>query len=955
MTATHPDIVLRHLRDFASAEAVRCAPDRQLLHRFTQGRDEAAFTALVRRHGPLVLSVCRRVLHNSHDAEDAFQATFLVLAKKAADLDGQRPLGGWLYQVAYHMAINARKQAAARRKREARSDQRMMPDPIAEVSGRELVAVFDEEMQTLPASERLALVLCYFQSKTHDEAAGEIGCSLSTLKRRLESGKERLRQRSARRGVALTVAALGAALAEQGLAAVPAALIHAAVRTSLHTAGAVLTPAASLAAGALKATFLTKPKIAAAVLLLLGTLLAAGAWARQGKAQPPAPELTGAPPAATPQQAPAAPKEPKKPDGPTITVSGRVLDPQGKPLAGAQVAVCGDRGLYLGGSGWWVVSRNEVIGRTKTDADGKYRLTVKRLEEQMTFRAVRVVASADGYGLSWKNVKADADADEADVRLTAVQHVTGHIVGLQGEDVAGATIHVVYISRIAEKGSPWQDWNISLPADLGLTFKTDAKGNFDCSRFGSGLKLVCEIRELGYERKEEWIIETDDPKKCQKLSVVLPTGRYVEGRVVYEDTRKPVPFAKLVLANPIINAKTDAQGRFKVALFNADENGAFGKSAVDIAVHAIPPAGEPYIGAYALAEFPKGVVRREVEVVLPRAVLIHGRVTEAGSDKPVAGAYVADLAFNEHGTKTAADGSFRIGLNKKGGRLLVTHPSGEFIPIILGSGGGTNNPNGGSFTKPYGERAYYHAAADIKLAKDDKEKEVNFTLRRGVTVKGKFVGPDDKPVKSAVLLVSDHKLRFESTMHPMQVLDGRFELRGLDPDKKYRLLFLEHPRRPNLAYTVEAVESFGQLWLSELLGPGHKLGAFVEIDPKKVGDDLVVKLAPCGQAKVRFVDDKGKPLAGYEPWLQLVVTPGPTVYQALQDKMLAAEVITLIGRFQGGSANLKTDDKGYVTFAGLIPGAPYRLKKVMNDPTNEIIKEFSVEAGKTVEFEIVVK
>src|SRR5436305_2826613 len=103
MTTTHPDIVLRHLRDFATAEAARTAPDRQLLQRFAQGRDEAAFAALVRRHGPLVLSVCRRVLHNAHDAEDAFQATFLVLAQKAAGLDRQRPLGGWLHQVAYNM------------------------------------------------------------------------------------------------------------------------------------------------------------------------------------------------------------------------------------------------------------------------------------------------------------------------------------------------------------------------------------------------------------------------------------------------------------------------------------------------------------------------------------------------------------------------------------------------------------------------------------------------------------------------------------------------------------------------------------------------------------------------------------------------------------------------------------------------------------------------------------
>jgi RNA polymerase sigma factor (sigma-70 family) len=526
MSATHPDIVLRHLRHITTAEAVRSASDRQLLQRFAEARDEAAFAALVRRHGPLVFSVCRRVLHNAHDAEDVFQATFFVLARKAANLDGQRPLGGWLHQVAYHMAINARKQAAARQKREYQSARCVESDPLAEVSGRDLLAVFDEELQALPSSERLALVLCYLQSKTRDEAAREVGCSTSTLKRRLERGKERLRLRLSRRGVVLSAAALAALFTEQAGAAVPAVLVHAAVQMSLDTATGALTPAAALAEGALKATFATKLKVAAAVLLALGTLFMAGAWARQGRAQPPTPEPDrGVQLADARKPSREEAKEAPKPEGKTMTVSGRVLDPQGKPLLGAQVAVCGQQGLYLGGRGWWAVSRNEVIGRAKTDADGKYRLTVPRLDEQMTYRTVRVVASADGFGLSWKGVKADAETAEVDVRLTPVQRVTGHIVGIQGEDAAGVTIHVVKITRPLEKGAPWQDGTLPSPADLGLTFKTDAKGNFDCGRFGPGVKLECEIREPGYERMEDWFIDTADKKQCQDIRLVLPTGR----------------------------------------------------------------------------------------------------------------------------------------------------------------------------------------------------------------------------------------------------------------------------------------------------------------------------------------------------------------------------------------------------------------------------------------------
>src|SRR5207244_126010 len=104
MTTTHPGLVLRHLRELVTAKEARTVPDEQLLDRFTRGREEAAFTALVRRYGPLVLGVCRRVLHQEQDAEDVFQATFLVLARKASSIDRRTSLGSWLYRVAFHMA-----------------------------------------------------------------------------------------------------------------------------------------------------------------------------------------------------------------------------------------------------------------------------------------------------------------------------------------------------------------------------------------------------------------------------------------------------------------------------------------------------------------------------------------------------------------------------------------------------------------------------------------------------------------------------------------------------------------------------------------------------------------------------------------------------------------------------------------------------------------------------------
>src|SRR5262245_4567597 len=170
MTTLRTDTVLRHVRRLAARPGVG-VDDRQLLERFTAGRDEPAFAELVRRHGPMVLGVCRRVLGNAADADDAFQATFLVLVRKAGSTSKGESGGGWLHQVAHNLALKARGQAAARRRREQRPEKRSPADPLDEVTGRELLTLLDGELSRLPQHYRAALVLCYLEGKTRDEAA----------------------------------------------------------------------------------------------------------------------------------------------------------------------------------------------------------------------------------------------------------------------------------------------------------------------------------------------------------------------------------------------------------------------------------------------------------------------------------------------------------------------------------------------------------------------------------------------------------------------------------------------------------------------------------------------------------------------------------------------------------------------------------------------------------------
>jgi RNA polymerase sigma factor (sigma-70 family) len=248
--------------------------DSQLLRRFTDAGDQAAFATLVRRHGPMVWGVCTRALPIAQDAEDAFQATFLVLVRKARSLSQPEQLSPWLYGVARRTALKARAEATRRRARE----NAVMDRPAQEASDvlrRELRQVLDEEVSRLPARYRTPFLLCYLEGLTNDEAARRLGCPKGTILSRLSRAREILRGRLARRGLGLSASALSVALPDSLSAAVPSALVESTIRLSIsYAAGmavsALSAPAAVLAEGVLKAMFLTKVKLVVVVFLSLG-------------------------------------------------------------------------------------------------------------------------------------------------------------------------------------------------------------------------------------------------------------------------------------------------------------------------------------------------------------------------------------------------------------------------------------------------------------------------------------------------------------------------------------------------------------------------------------------------------------------------------------------------------------------------------------------------------------
>src|SRR5262245_49571518 len=255
--------------------------DGQLLEAFVKDREPAAVEALVRRHGSMVWGVCRRVLGNHHDAEDAFQATFLVLVSKASSVKPRDMVGNWLYGVAQQTALKAR---ATRAKRKTREQQvSAMPGPTAAPSdpADNLAPLLDQELSRLPDKYRAVLVLCELEGKAIKEAAKQLGVPDGTIASRLARGRAIAPKRLARHNLAISAAALSALLAQQAAAAVPPAVLTAAVKAALlvaagKAAGIVSIPVTSLTNEVVKAMFLTKLRKMSAVVLLVIASCAVG-------------------------------------------------------------------------------------------------------------------------------------------------------------------------------------------------------------------------------------------------------------------------------------------------------------------------------------------------------------------------------------------------------------------------------------------------------------------------------------------------------------------------------------------------------------------------------------------------------------------------------------------------------------------------------------------------------
>jgi hypothetical protein len=613
-----------------------------------------------------------------------------------------------------------------------------------------------------------------------------------------------------------------------------------------------------------------------------------------------------------------------------------VRDADGKPFAGAEVAVVAQqvvatRGGDLSGGG------ASVLGRAKADDDGRFRLEVPRTSS-VRFRGVAVVAAGAGHGIGWQDLNPDAEQPAAEVRLAREQVIRGRLDDLQGQPAAGVTVRVGLVGRRV----PGQLKGVGAPAEVkDLPFwpkaaVTDKDGRFELRGISRDVVVRFGAEDDRFAAHGFEVV-TDAKDAAKDFRAPLEPAHIIEGTVTYADTGKPVPAARIALyaARSELDTFVGMSGR-------ADEKGHYRINPYPgntFHVSAYAPDGEPYLTLQKMFNWPKAAARQQIDFKLPRGVLVRGTVAVAGSDKVLAKAgitFVPRRADNpnyrrdvltgwENRIVTDDDGRFDICVLPGPGHLLIHGPTPDYVYSEIGERKLSAGKDGGA-------RLYAHAIVPLDLKPGADPHTVTVSLKPAVTVKGRVLGPDGKPVAEALMLSRLHvnAISSEWNWFPITVRDGRFELHGCDPEKAVPVHFLDAK---------------------------NKAGATVEISGKQAAEEVTVRLKPCGSASTRLVDGDGKPIPNTKVWLYLVATPGAfrSDGKAYEKGEFTAdeEAVTNIDRLNHWEGGM-TDAEGRLTFPALIPGATYRIAEV-DDRGSPAKHEFKAESGKDVKLPDVVR
>jgi RNA polymerase sigma factor (sigma-70 family) len=506
------------------------ATDADLLGAFVRTRDPAAFETIVRRHGPMVLGVCRRLLGH-HDAEDAFQATFLVLARRAATIIPRVRLAGWLYGVAYRTALEGRRMAGRRRAHEAPLTESVQPAVESDTPATDLSALLDRELSRLPDRLRLPVVLCDLEGRTRRQAARQLCIPDGTLSNRLAAARRLLAKRLASRGLSLPSGGLALFLAREGTSFVPSNLLANTLRAAIVQTGASAAVSA-LTREVEKAMFLTKLKVLTAVVVAAALAAGAGLWGGSG--------VTAGQPAKTKSPTPPAPKVPP----PEVSAEHKAV----------------------------LVKAAEAVMAIKADDDAALFQKVNRLtsvaSEQARYADKPGAAATFGEsiklaaGLKSEATRAEALANigfyQAHAGLTAEARKTAESITLkepsQTDDYRGRVLSEV-ASALAEAGDLAEAVKVAeaIPERVRKTKKKDGKEEEwrDTDRRDYALKLVADAQvkagdvtgAVATARKIE-----DEGRRLYRLGeLVIAYGKAGDERAarkLFEELRKEMEKSK---------------------------------------------------------------------------------------------------------------------------------------------------------------------------------------------------------------------------------------------------------------------------------------------------------------------------------------------------------------------------------------------------------------------------
>ena len=897
--------------------------DAELLERFVARGDGAAFEALVRRHGPAVWAACRAVLRDDHDAEDAFQATFIILARRAPALwTAGGSLGCWLHKVAHRVSARLIADASRRRARERRvATSAIATEPT---SADDLRAAVHREVARLPERFRRPVVLCHLEGLTHAQAAAELSQGEATVRRRLAEAKALLRSRLERRGLAPAVGLLGLLGASRTQAAVPEALAIGAARAACGVVlGRVaMSPAAALGTRVLRGMLLARMMPSAALIVVAAGLatavVATSTPARRSMVA--SGELIRAVEAEAQEAAGAAIDE--RPEGERaeddafsgVVVAGRILGPDGAPAPVASV-VFYQISPYAPGP-------PAAIGQARCDSDGAFRMEVDRAairghdrEDVEPIDEVLLAAFADGYGPAWVSSADPAALRDVTLRLVSDDvPIDGRIIDLEGRAVPGVSVRpqMIMAARGEDLGAMLRGEGDPNPVDLlirpyldarivGLPdhVVTDADGRFRLEGIGRERVTLCTIEgptiasgqfyamtRPGPEVTIEGFLN-DNPTNPPRMFLgatfeyaVEPTVPIV-GVVRDEKTGEPLPGVRIHSNRGLSSAaETDAEGRYRL----------IGVSKGDEYRVAALPGQMPYLGALATVGDGPGLEPRRVDFALRRGVRLRVRLVDQTSGEPIRG----EVAYYPYRDNPHSEGltGFDAGYSgREWNRVRVSDENIYTIVVppgrglLVGTSGSARcipgcgadrvtgvDVDGFAPVLPFSIRPEdCESVAEIDLPADSEEVSLVLEFDQGRAVRGTLLDPEGRPLTGAAVAA------LTSGRFPMPEVraSSSFVATGLSTD---------HPR------TIIARHE------------GRSLGGVLVLRGEEE-EPVRFRLEPLGGLTGRLIDLDGLPLGG-AALLQARDPSNPFAFLSLETRP-------------------RCDAEGRFRIEGLVPGLAY--------------------------------